>query len=167
MSNKPVKDNNVELLVSYLDGELDDNRRHGIEERLATDQHFRDDLIQLQQTWDLLDELPSGQTNNSFTESTVSLVAARAEVAVQRNSGPNRWYSLSQRQWWLPLVTAGLAGVCGFLTVTKVLSKPDKQFEKDLPVIANVDKYLHADSLEFIRDLERTGLFSEETNDVF
>ena len=45
-------------LVAYLDGELDDETNQEIERRLSADPEYRLRLQQLQQAWDLLDELP-------------------------------------------------------------------------------------------------------------
>ena len=36
---------------------------------------------------------------------------------------------------------------------------------RDLPVIENMDLYEVADSVEFLRQLEKTGLFAEEADD--
>lgn len=46
-----------------------------------------------------------------------------------------------------------------------LLPDPDAQLVRDLPVIENLDQYLVADDIEFLRDLQRDGLFAMEVTD--
>ena len=46
-----------ELLVAYLDGELDEAARVNVEKRLAEEPDLRSRLTLLERAWDLLDEL--------------------------------------------------------------------------------------------------------------
>ena len=54
---RPV-DPDDELLVAYLDGELDSEMRSDLEQRLMDDASLRSRLQTLQRGWDWLDELP-------------------------------------------------------------------------------------------------------------
>jgi hypothetical protein len=45
------------------------------------------------------------------------------------------------------------------------LSRPNDPLAQDLPVIENVELYEVADSVEFLKELEKAGYFKEETDD--
>ncbi|MCH5374856.1 MAG: hypothetical protein JJ992_12850 [Planctomycetes bacterium] len=77
-NSAPAEGNIVEELVAYLDGELDTDSNRQIERRLSRDLTLRHQLRQLQQSWDLLDHLPRADVDESFTQSTVAMVALRA-----------------------------------------------------------------------------------------
>jgi hypothetical protein len=42
---------------------------------------------------------------------------------------------------------------------------PDRQLVRDRPVIENVDIYRYAENIEFLRMLEREGLFADGEDD--
>jgi len=56
-----------ELLVAYLDRELDDEQSGRVEALLAADPRARQTLKRLEQTWDLLDELDRSDVDETFT----------------------------------------------------------------------------------------------------
>ena len=79
-SQMPEEDRGLtEQLVSYLDGELEGGAVRRVEEALAADPHVRQELWQLDRAWQLLDELPRMQVDESFTRSTVEMIAVQAE----------------------------------------------------------------------------------------
>jgi hypothetical protein len=43
-----------------------------------------------------------------------------------------------------------------------VVSRENRRLLRDLPVIERLDEYRYADSVEFLRTLEREGLFTED-----
>ena len=65
-------------MVAYLDGELDVQQVADVEKRLSEDPEYRVRLQQLQQAWDLLDELPRSKGDEQFTRSTVEIVVVKA-----------------------------------------------------------------------------------------
>lgn len=151
-------------LVAYLDGELDAAELQRVEDRLSRDPDYRLRLRQLQGTWDLLDELPRSSVNESFTKSTVEMVAVQAEESLQTAQRRER------RRQTRPLLLSGLA-IAGALVVSYlagrfVWSSPDEKLIQDLPVIENLDTYLVADDVEFLKSLQREGLFPEESSDA-
>ncbi|WP_417729834.1 anti-sigma factor family protein [Rosistilla oblonga] len=89
-----------EQLVAYLDGELEDNQRAALEERLMEDPDCKQRLRTLQQTFDMLDELPRTTVNSDFARTTVEMIAINAsqelEIVKQR------------RPWKLTAATVGL-----------------------------------------------------------
>jgi anti-sigma factor RsiW len=144
-----------EQLVSYLDGELDAAESREVEEALAQNPRVRQELQQLERSWQLLDELPRTQVDESFTRSTVEMIAVQAEkdlVAIQAQ--------LPQRRRRVWLVAAGAlltAAVAGFLSSTVLTQRADEKLLSDLPVIENFDQYREVEDLEFLRMLKSQG----------
>src|SRR6185436_1430854 len=68
-----------EEIVAYLDGELDSETEARVVRRLSDDPAYRLRLNQLQQAWDLLDNLRGTEADDEFAASTVAMVALQAE----------------------------------------------------------------------------------------
>jgi anti-sigma factor RsiW len=155
-------DGQHELLVAYLDGELDAQQTVDIERRLADDPTLRRRLHELQKTWDVLDCLPQASTANTFTKSTIELVTREATREIRRQRGVQR------STWIRRAVFAALAFVSlivGYQLVRAYQTAPTRQLARDLRVIENVDLYRSIDSLEFLKQLEQAGLFVSEELD--
>jgi anti-sigma factor RsiW len=147
-------------LVAYLDGELDSEASSVVERRLSEDADYRRALRQLQRSWDLLDHLPQADVDETFTQSTVALVALQAADDVDRAQTRR-----TNRERWFGLVGAGsalAAFVAGYLIVTTTASRSNRALLRDLPVIERLDEYRYVDDVEFLRMLHRAGLFPEE-----
>ncbi len=141
----------AEELVAYLDGELspDDCRR--IEERLAADESYRQQLRELDQAWNALDSLPSSKVNDDFARTTMELVTvvAHADATVATAHGAT---SQRRRNTWFAL--AALAGsLLGFVTAWLLLPNQNLALLQDLPVIQQVDVLQQVESIDFIRRL--------------
>ncbi|MEM6474474.1 MAG: hypothetical protein AAF802_33385, partial [Planctomycetota bacterium] len=65
-----------ELLVAYLDDELDSASRTRVEKRLIAEPDFQKRLQSLQTGWEWLDDFPSESSNEKMVESTIELVVA-------------------------------------------------------------------------------------------
>jgi anti-sigma factor RsiW len=153
-----------EELVAYLDGELDAEASDRVEQRLAVDPAYRQALKELQSAWDLLDELPRAPVTETFTQTTVEMVALTAEAETLTAAA-----QLERRRWWLGLVlAAGILAVAGmsYAVMSQQLDEPNQKLVQDLPVIENVDLYKVADSVEFLRALDEASLFEEEQTGV-
>lgn len=149
----------VDELVAYLDGELDTEANRRIERRLSQNAVYRQQLRVLQQSWDLLDHLPRADVDESFTESTIAMVALRA-------SDENRQTATSAARknrllWASSIVCAALAFVAAFAATRWWADGPNRQLLRDLPLIENIDEYRYAENIEFLRLLDREGLFAE------
>lgn len=152
-----------EELVAYLDDELDTAACAAIERRLADDEAYRQKLLELQKTWDLLDSLPRANVGEKFTQTTVELVVQRAAEDVQQQRSRR-----DLRRWFLragTLAAAVVAGLAGFAVVHRVTSRANEQLVRDLPVIESIDAYEYAESVEFLRQLDKSGLFASEGDD--
>ena len=76
-----------EELVAYLDGELEPARQLQVERRLADDADYRGELIRLQRSWDLLDQLPRADTDEEFTKSTITMAALQGANRIGGRAG--------------------------------------------------------------------------------
>ena len=151
-----------EALVAYLDGELDAAGTRQVEERLAHDGVYRQMLQELQQSWDLLDELPQTVPDEALTRTTVEMVALQAAAEVQQEQ-PR---ATRQRRWRqaLAAAVAATALLLGFVGVRFWLDRPNRQFLRDLPVIERVDLYQYVDDVTFLEKLNEEGLFDEDVD---
>jgi anti-sigma factor RsiW len=154
----------AEELVAYLDGELDQDASQDVERRLAESDAYRRELRQLQRAWDMLDELPRAQVGDTFTQTTVEMVALSAQRDLQE------LHTHGQQRRRLMWIAGGMglaaSALAGYLAVAAYLARPNDQLVQDLPVIEDLDLYEIADSVTFLRQLQNTGLFDEEENDV-
>jgi anti-sigma factor RsiW len=158
-----LDEGSYELLVAYLDGELDSEQNQNIEKRLADDAAFRAELRQMQFTWDLLDELPRVEASETFTQTTVEMVALSAEQELQQS----KTHQTSLKRLRHFVLFGGFAAtiVASFFIGSFILSRPNQQLVKDLPVIENWELYRVAGSVEFLEMLDEEQLFSEEMDD--
>ncbi len=147
-------------LVAYLDGELDSAANDQIERRLCEDAEYRRRLRQLQQSWDLMDFLPQVDVDQTFTQSTLAMVAIRAtdDADVEQSRRLKR----RKRLWWAGAASTAVAFLVGYLCVYQVADRDNRRLLRDLPVIQRMDEYRYADSVEFLRMLDREGLFAED-----
>lgn len=143
-------------MVAYLDGELDVQQVADVEKRLSEDPEYRVRLQQLQQAWDLLDELPRSKGDEQFTRSTVEIVVVKAREEAERRT-------------WLPrlgglLLVVGVS-LAGYLLSWQLANRDNRQLIQDLPVIEKMSQYKQAESLEFLRMLVKEGVFETEGKD--
>jgi hypothetical protein len=152
-----------EELVAYLDGELDGEATRRMEHRLASEEPVRRRLQQLAQSWDLLDQLPRTTVDENFTRSTVEIVALAAEKELGHATATEprrRWL-----RWVLTPVAAVAACWVGFIVVDQLRPDPNLELLRDLPVIENQDVLKEAGNIDFLRKLDKDGLFPEESGD--
>jgi len=153
-----------EELVAYLDGELDGEAARRMEHRLASEEPVRRRLQQLAQSWDLLDQLPRTTVDDSFSRNTVEIIAQAAE-----DEFGHRRATAPSRRWMRWLLTGGVAvaaSLAGFFAVAHFRSNPNAELLRDLPVIQNQELYKEAGNIDFLRKLDKEGLFPEESGDA-
>ncbi|MEX0867141.1 MAG: hypothetical protein WD030_07270, partial [Pirellulales bacterium] len=127
----PITDEQLrEDMIAYLDGELDSEQSRRIEQRLAADGAFAHELRQLQQSYELLDELPQPEVDETFAATTVGMIAVEAgnDVARRRHGEPRR------RLLHAALLVACLAGaiIGGYLLTGALLPDPNAQMLRDM-----------------------------------
>jgi anti-sigma factor RsiW len=162
VSGKPHASSDDDLLVAYLDGELDAAESARVELRLGREPELRLRLQELQRTWDVLDELPRSASTDLFVKSTIEMVATRARREARGHWSYWRRRLMAGMGW----VAAGAACVAvSFAVADRIQSAPHRQLLRDLAVIERVDQYRHVDSVDFLVWLDRENLFPEELPD--
>lgn len=152
-----------EEIVAYLDGELDAQSEARVARRLSDDPAYRLRLNQLQQAWDLLDNLRGTEADDEFTASTVAMVAVQAD----QEAKSQQMRAATKRSFaWLALVAVALISVIsGYAVLHSRLTEADRKLVRDLPVIEHVDEYSNIDNVDFLKALERENLFPSEVDD--
>ena len=152
-----------EEIVAYLDGELDSESEARIVRRLSEDAAYRSRLGQLQQAWDLLDNLRGAEADDEFTASTVAMVAVQAE----QESKSQQVRIVRQRSLaWLALAAVVLLSIAsGYVVLHRRLTRDDRHLIRDLSVIERVDEYRSIDDVDFLKALARENLFAAEVDD--
>ena len=151
------KDSTEDDLVAYLDGELSIEASAQIEQRLASDPVLRERLVQLQRSWDLLGTIPSHRLDETFTQSTVELVAVRMGQELAREGRWSGWTRLGVAV--LAVAAVSISAGVAYRSSRHAMEAPNRQLLNDLPVIERVDLYRNAQDLEFLVRLAEEGLF--------
>lgn len=138
-----------ELLVSYLDGELDRAAQSTLENRLLEEETLRQRLQQLQTGWDLLEELPDAAPNLKLVESTLELVVS--EIVSQAPPTKSVW---SRFRFPIALATLCLTGVLSAYGIVASMKRSEYQQElQDLAIVEHLDAYRYGNDLELMRQL--------------
>ena len=143
----------LERIVAYLDGELSAEESAQVEQQLASDENFRQELQGAERAWSALDELPMAQVGESFAQTTMEMV-----VSVARNDVQARTIALPVQRRNRKAKTALLATMAvlfGALVFRILANNPNRRLVADLPVIHNVDIYSQFQSVEFLEHLNR------------
>ena len=157
------EDSMDEEIVAYLDGELQREAALAIERRLADDPAYRARLTQLQQAWDLLDNLGPAEADEDFTHSTVAMVTVKAS---EDSAGDESRARFRKQLAWAGMGGLALVGaVAAFLAVDHRLNSGNRALVRDLPVIERVDEYSNVESVEFLKRMQKDGLFAAEVSD--
>jgi anti-sigma factor RsiW len=152
-----------EEIVAYLDGELDSESEARVARRLSDDPAYRLRLNQLQQAWDLLDNLRGSEADDEFAASTVAMVAVQAD----QEGKSQQIRAVRQRSFaGLTLVALVLLSMAsGYMVLHRRLTRADRKLVRDLPVIEHVDEYSNIDIVDFLKLLARESLFPSEVDD--
>lgn len=152
-----------EELSAYLDGELDAESVRRLEERLARDTEYQAELQRLERAWGLLDRLPRATVDEDFTKTTIEMVALAASEDAQAvlAAQPRR----RRRRRLLGAAAMLATGLIGFVIGTQLWPDPNEQLLRDLRVLENLELYYQADDIEFLRMLEKEGLFVDDQGD--
>ncbi len=141
-----------ELLVAYVDGELESDLRSRLEDRLLAEEGLRRRLQELQQGWDLLDEFPSTTPCEKLVESTLELVVADLAIPHADTSRPR--FAVTRFRW--PLITLLLSGVAALVAAGSIYAVRATDYQsqlEDLAIAENIDAYYYGRDLQLMRDL--------------
>jgi len=146
-------------LVAYLDGELDLDTSRRVEQWLAENPAAREELRRMEQTWLLLNQLPRSETDASFTETTVEMIALggrRKATTRQSRAGSGKLAFI-----WPLLAWLALAISVGML-IASLRPDRNRKLLEDLPVLEHLDAYRHAESVEYLRSLNESESFEAD-----
>ncbi|MCA9229067.1 MAG: hypothetical protein KDA57_00330 [Planctomycetales bacterium] len=157
----------LEQIVSYLDGELSAEESLQVEERLAADNEFRQELQSIDRAWSALDQLPLTTVEDRFAKTTLEMVidTARREVDEQTQAIPVQQRRRSVR---IAVLIASAALLSG-LVFRFGWQNPNRALLADLPVIQNIEAYSQFQEIEFLRQLNPKQLddfWSAETDEL-
>lgn len=138
-----------ELLVAYLDGELDAKTENDLMDRLTEDQNLNQRLRRLQEGWEWLDTLPGVASNEKLVESTLELVVADIVKAKPKTDSVWSKYRLA-----IAIALASLLGIAAsIIAVSIIRSNRYEQELRDLEIAQHLNGYLHGGNLELMRKL--------------
>ena len=150
-------DTETEELVAYLDGELSAEERRKVEARLASDARYRESLHALERSWEWLDLLPRSTASETFTRTTVEMVAVKTAEEIERKEAHETWIVLGRKA--LAVLAVATALWAGVVVVRWYQGRKDRAFLEHLPLVQRLELYRAADDLEFLRALSESGLF--------
>src|SRR3954469_14988563 len=93
-------------IVAYLDGELPPQDCRRVENRLATDEGYRQDLHELDRAWEALDALPAPTVDDGFAQTTIELACVAAEADLSEHSAATKAANRHRIWRW---IAAGVA----------------------------------------------------------
>lgn len=142
--------------VAYLDGEAEAGVAEQVEQRVARDDAARRRLDGLERAWQALDVLPRSDVNESFTRSTVEMIALSTAEEFTRRQSEGQWRTRAMLLGGLLALPLALA--LGFAAYSAWGPDPDRVLLENLPVVERLDEYEPIDSLEFLRKLRESGV---------
>jgi anti-sigma factor RsiW len=145
-------------LVAYLDGELDEAPTQEIDQILARSEVARHEVEALSRAWEMLDILPQSKASTEFTERTMSTLQLKE---VPHSFGDQPWFTHFRRGSIAAVWTAALAGslAIGYLATSEWYPNPHRQLLEELPVVRHLDDYQEVESIQFLQQLQGSGLF--------
>ncbi len=146
------KSEQLELIVSYLDGELSPDESAQVERRLAADEQFRRQLQGVDRAWGALDELPRITVDDNFSRTTMEMVVQSAGNDVRKMTMAVP-VQKRKRRLATGLLAVG-AVLAGLLVARLVMPDVNQQLTADLPVIQYIDIYSQFREVEFLRRLK-------------
>ena len=154
----------MEVLVAYLDGELDAQGVRQMENRLAVEPDLRAKMTSLEQTWNLLNELETVSADKELVRSTMEVVTLTIEKELCEDEK-----QLEKRKWFDQLILLAFVimfGVIGFQLTTLSGLRWKKQLVEDIPLILNINKYKEIGSFDFLQALSDKRVFDEPVEEA-
>jgi len=153
-----------ELLVAYLDGELDSPNVRRVEDRLSMEPDLREKMTTLEQTWNLLDSLETAPVDKELVRSTMEVVTLTMEKELQEDEK-----KLEKRKipdFLIALAIAAMCGVIGYqLTLLHGLYL-NRRILDDIPIIQQMNIYKEIGSYDFLKELTDKGVFDTQSSDT-
>ena len=140
-----------EQLVAYLDGELPPEEVKLLEQQLGANESLRARLRELQNGWDLLDQLPHASSSNQLLETTIRMAAV--------DGGPAKVVSTTKPmrpQITRIILLIALTAACYLIGLSAVRLRGYLEYRKqlrDLPLAMHLDAFLRSSDLEMMEAL--------------
>jgi hypothetical protein len=168
--SKDAKEQELEKLVAYLDGEVSEQEAIEVEQALSTDEDTRAHVDGLERAWEMLDRLPISKASEEFTDKTLSsirTVQLEAQAAEEQEPSGFGLTKKSRAQLRRAGIMAGwIVGLAcsifvGYLITNQWVPDESDPLIQDLSFIENLDTYTEVQSLEFLEELQKSGTFDE------
>lgn len=137
-----------EVLVAYLDGELDAEQTQKIDQQIATHADLRNRINQLRMTWDMLDELPVVPPSPRFAETTLEMAALST---TQEPKSSMQWLLNNARRIFI--FALPVLFLCGFLVSRINQDRAERQLLRDLPILVDWRSLSNIDSQDWLEVL--------------
>jgi hypothetical protein len=138
-------------LVAYLDGELPPEESRLVEQRLAADEDYRQQLRELDQAWEALNVLPANTVDDGFARTTIELATVAAADDLSAHTAIASRETRRHMRWWIAAAIA--AAAIGFAGTRTFWPDSNNVLLADLPLIKQVDALADISSIEFLRGL--------------
>ncbi len=156
MNNEPTskKPGQLEQLVAYLDGELNDEQSAAMEKRLSENPKLREAADELDRTWSMLDVLGPVTVGEEFSQKTMQTVVTTCSLSEQ-SSRPSFGKLLFSFATGQALVWFGI-GVLGTLVGLGLagLRSPSKESIQAMQLLRQIDMLDRYPQYSIIPDVE-------------
>jgi hypothetical protein len=150
-------------LVAYLDGELAPDECRRVEDRLAADDDYRQQLRDLDQAWEALNALPTTAVDDGFARTTIELACVAAEEDLSKRTAQATAENRGRKRWW---IAAGVAAaVMGFVMMRALAVHRNNILLADLPVIEQVNALALVTDVDFLRRLSSADFVNKVVKD--
>ncbi len=147
----PQPDPTADEIVAYLDGELPPQDCRRVENRLATDDEYRQQLHEFDRAWEALDALPTPTVDDAFARTTIELACVAAEADLSEHTSLAKAAKHSRTRRWM---AAGVvAVVVGFLAGRGLIPNRNAALLADLPAVQQYNALQYVESVDFLRRL--------------
>lgn len=141
-----------EVLVAYLDGELDTEQTQKIDQQIASHADLRERINQLRMTWDMLDELPVAPPSPRFAETTLVMAALSAtEDPKSPSKSLSNW--LLNNVSRIFIFSLPLLFLSGFFVFIINQKRAERQLLRDLPILVDWRALSNIDSQDWLEVL--------------
>ncbi|MCL2348289.1 MAG: hypothetical protein FWC50_08515, partial [Planctomycetaceae bacterium] len=148
----------VELLVAYLDGELDSDTVRAVETRLSQEPLLREKMTAFEQTWNVLGSLETVPVDKTLVRTTMEVVTSTIEHELRADEEKIEKRKMIDRGLLIAVIV--MFGVIGYQLTSFWGIKVNEQILNDIPVIEQMGYYKEIDDIDFLRALAERGLFS-------
>jgi anti-sigma factor RsiW len=142
-------------LVAYLDGELPEDAGRALAAKVALSPAARREVTTLEETWNLLDELPRPRATEDFTARTVSLAVTQPAVEDQLADLADRTFRPVVRVAAIAVAAVGVLLAARFATA-RLWPDRTAALVKDLSLAEDWRAYREVGSFEFLRTLDES-----------